>query len=68
MIDQIFELIMKQASSRPGPDLILKLYNVQMEITEKISAAMYSIAQTRREVTKHESKTANSRRDSQEGQ
>jgi septum formation topological specificity factor MinE len=39
MIDDIFEMIMKEARSRPGKDLIPKINKVLLEVTNKVISA-----------------------------
>lgn len=61
MIDEIFELILKEARSRKGTDLVSKIYAVHMEIAEKVNETMFNIRKEQREAKKHESKTRDPR-------
>jgi len=36
MIDEIFEMVMKEARSRPGPDLRIKALDVMFELRHRI--------------------------------
>lgn len=39
MIDEIFEMIMKEARSRPGPDLHVKAFDVLFELKDRVIKA-----------------------------
>lgn len=43
MIDDIFAAIIKEARSRPGKDMVKKLYTVSMEIGTRLMAVMDQI-------------------------
>jgi len=43
MIDDIFEMIMKEARSRHGNDLASKIQNVLLEVDMKVIACMENI-------------------------
>ena len=43
MIDEIFEMIMKEARSRKGQDLQTAMMMVMFEVQDKVSAAINSI-------------------------
>lgn len=43
MIDQIFEMIMKEARGRPGKDLVSKINTVLLEVNAMVTKAMEDI-------------------------
>ena len=43
MIDEIFEMIMKEARERPGKDLVKQIATVQMDLHLRIGKAMEDI-------------------------
>lgn len=50
MIEEIFEMIMKEARSRKGKDMVKNIATVSMEISQRLMAAMEGIRdQERRE-------------------
>lgn len=48
MIDQIFEMIMKEARLRPGKDLVSNIYTVFMEVSERVNKAMEELREQER--------------------
>lgn len=48
MIDQIFEMIMKEARARPGNDLILKINKVLLEVFDKVNSAQDNLRRFKR--------------------
>jgi len=49
MIEQIFDLLMKEARERSGNDLVARIYNVSMELDGKIIDKMAVIRTAERE-------------------
>jgi len=49
MMDEIFELLMKEATTRKGPDLVSNIYTVLLELRLRIYAAMQAIRAQERE-------------------
>lgn len=54
MVTDIFALIMKEARTRPGDDLVLKIYSVLMDVHLKILPAMEEIRNNERRQKKDE--------------
>jgi len=55
MMDKIFDLIMKEARSRPGPDLTSNIFTVLSEIDTKVMAILDQLHQDERRKEQHES-------------
>lgn len=54
MIDEIFEMIMKEARARPGKDLIPKITNVLLEVTNKVISVQNELEFGQRRQEDHE--------------
>ena len=59
MIDKIFAMIMKEARSRKGKDLVGNVYTVFMEIGTRTLAALNHIRDEERSKKKDETKNHN---------
>lgn len=59
MIDEIFEMVMKEARSRPGNDLVKKTYCVIAEVHTRLMEAMEEIRADERRDKKHENESRN---------
>jgi len=57
MIDQIFELIMKEARSREGKDLLSNIGTVLLEVDKKVMDAMERLPEEERRRKRHEKQT-----------
>ena len=56
MIDQIFEMIMREARTRHGPDLVSNIATVYGEVSSKIMEAMAQIREEERREKTDENK------------
>lgn len=54
MIDDIFEMIMKEARDRPGKDLARKIIMVLLEVTDKVTSARENLTKFERRHPDHE--------------
>lgn len=54
MIDEIFEMIMKEARARSGKDLGLKLNTVFLEVSDKVISAQDMLRNAERRKNCHE--------------
>lgn len=48
MIDEIFEMIMKEARGRPGKDLVLNINKVLLEVSGRLTATQENLRQFER--------------------
>jgi len=65
MIEEIFEMIMKEARARPGKDLIKNIATVSMDIAERIMPAMEGIRAEERRKEQYETQVRNIERRNQ---
>ena len=56
MIDEIFEMIMKEARARPGKDLARKLNIVFLEVSNKVTLAQDMLWKAERRKNTNENK------------
>ena len=54
MIDEIFEMIMKEARARPGTDLARKIIMVLLEVADKVTSAQENLRKFERRHPHHE--------------
>lgn len=54
MIDEIFEMIMKEARARPGKDLILNINKVLLEISDRLITTQENLREFQRRHKDHE--------------
>jgi len=54
MIDEIFEMIMKEARTRKGKDLILNINHVWSELSTRVMTTMEKLREQERRENHHE--------------
>lgn len=54
-MDKIFDLIMKEARSRPGEDLVLKILKVSTELDNRLFVAIRDLQTAKHKEGTHES-------------